>query len=139
MEHTSSREPTAIVLPPNRSFGLLFCFVFALIGVFPLLAGGGLRLWSLVASGLFGTAALLLPDALTPLNRLWMRFGALLHRIVSPIVLAVLFFLVITPFALVMRLFKRDVLLLRPDASKTSYWVDRDPPGPSPDSLNNQF
>ncbi|MBX3591995.1 MAG: hypothetical protein KF755_13920 [Burkholderiaceae bacterium] len=130
--------PEGLQLPTNRSFGLVFCGFFALLALFPLLSGGSVRLWSAVASAAFGATALFFPSVLTPLNRLWMRFGALLHRIVSPIVLALLFFVVITPFGLVMRLLGKDPLKLRSEPVQT-YWIDREPPGPQPESLNNQF
>lgn len=130
--------PEGLQLPANRSFGLVFCGFFALIALFPLFSGGPVRVWAAIVSALFGAAAFLFPSALTPLNRLWMRFGALMHRIVSPIVLALLFFAVITPFGLAMRLLGRRPLKLRYEPVET-YWIDRDPPGPGPESLNNQF
>lgn len=137
--HTNRpNPPEGLQLPTNRSFGLVFCGFFALLALFPLLSGGSVRLWSAIVSATFGATALFLPSVLTPLNRLWMRFGALLHRIVSPIVLALLFFVVITPFGLVMRLLGKDPLKLRSEPVQT-YWIDREPPGPQPESLNNQF
>ncbi len=138
MPSTEPNSPGELQLPTNRSFGLVFCGFFALLALFPLLYGGSARLWSVVVSAAFGATALLFPSVLTPLNRLWMRFGALLHRIVSPVILALLFFVVITPFGLVMRLLRKDPLRLRFEPVQT-YWIDRDPPGPSPESLNNQF
>ncbi len=137
--HTNRpNPPEGLQLPTNRSFGLVFCGFFALLALFPLLSGGSVRLWSPIVSATLGATALFLPSVLTPLNRLWMRFGALLHRIVSPIVLALLFFVVITPFGLVMRLLGKDPLKLRSEPVQT-YWIDREPPGPQPESLNNQF
>ena len=138
LESSRSIRPDELVLPPNRSFGLLFCLVFAIVAAWPLFFSGSVRLWAVIASGLFGAVSLVAPDILTPLNRAWMKFGALLHRIVSPVVLGVLFFVVITPFGLVMRLFRRNLLGLRREATD-SYWVNREPPGPKPDSLTNQF
>ena len=138
METKQPNRESEIVLPSNRSFGLLFVIVFLIVAVWPLFFGGGLRLWAVAVSALFALAALVVPGILTPLNRLWMKFGAVLHRIVSPIVLAILFFVVITPYGLVMRAFKRDPLRLRREASDT-YWVDRSPPGPAPDSMDKQF
>lgn len=138
METSQPRREHEIVLPSNRSFGLLFCFVFLVVAFWPIVFGGGLRLWAVAISALFALAALVVPGVLTPLNRLWMKFGALLHRIVSPIVLGILFFVVITPYGLVMRAFKRDPLRLRREPADT-YWVDRSPPGPAPDSMDKQF
>jgi hypothetical protein len=83
--------------------------------------------------------AWLSPAALAPLNRVWTRFGLLLHRIVSPVVLGVMFFVVVTPMGLIMRALGKDPLRLRFDRDARSYWIDRRPPGPAPDTLNNQF
>ena len=90
-------------------------------------------------SAAFLAAALVWPGVLAPLNRLWTRFGLLLHRLVSPLVLGVMFFLVITPMGLVMRALGKDPLRLQRDRAARTYWIDRQPPGPAPDSLNNQF
>jgi hypothetical protein len=83
--------------------------------------------------------AILKPDILAPLNRLWMKFGELLHRIVSPIVLGIIFFGVITPFGKVMALSRRDPLRRKQDPNLSSYWIRREPPGPAPGSFPNQF
>lgn len=123
----------------DRSFGLVFAGVFAVIGGIKLWAGSS---WSwpwLVASGLMLSLALALPGVLAPANRLWLRFGLLLHRIVNPLVMGLLFFLTVTPLALVLRLMGKDLLRLRRDRSTPSYWIVRTPPGPSPDSMINQF
>lgn len=138
METTRPGQPEGPQLPTNRSFGLVFCGFFALVAALPLLSGGSVRNWSAIVSAIFGVAAFVFPFALAPLNRLWMRFGALLHRIVSPVVLALLFFVVITPFGLAMRMLGKAPLKLRYEPVQT-YWIDRDPPGPAPDSLDNQF
>jgi len=92
-----------------------------------------------VVSGLFLLLAVLVPRVLAPANRLWTKFGLLLHHIVSPLALGVLFFLVVTPTGLLMRLFGKDPLRLRFDPAADSYWIKRDPPGPAADSLKNQF
>jgi hypothetical protein len=123
----------------NRSFGLVFAAVLLVVGVFPWLFGGILRLWALFASAAFLAVALVSPSVLAPLNRLWTRFGLLLHKIVSPIVLSIMFYLVITPIGLLMRLFGKDPLRLKYDPSAESYWIPRDPPGPAPESLKDQF
>jgi len=92
-----------------------------------------------VVGAAFLVVAWLRPAVLAPLNRAWTRFGLLLHRIVSPIVLGVMFFVVITPMGLVMRALGKDPLRLRYDREARTYWIDRRPPGPAPDTLNNQF
>jgi hypothetical protein len=83
--------------------------------------------------------AFLAPKLLTPLNWFWTRLGLVLHKIVSPLVLGIMFFVVITPMGVVMRLFGKDPLRLRLDKTQASYWLERTPPGPKPDTLSNQF
>ena len=129
-------------LPSERSFGLLFSAVFALLAGYGWLFKG----WSLlivlvlvavaVAFVLLGFVA---PKVLRPLNWLWFQLGQLLGKIVSPVVLGAIFFLILTPVSLLIRLFGRDELRLKRKASQTSYWLDRAPPGPEPESFKNQF
>jgi hypothetical protein len=123
----------------NRSFGLVFSVFFAIVGLLPLLLGSGVRRWALATAAAFAVAGLLFPTLLAPLARLWARIGTFLHRVVSPIVLGVMFFLVVTPIGLVMRWFGKDPLRLKFDRTAESYWIPREPPGPAPDSLKNQF
>jgi hypothetical protein len=123
----------------DRSFGIVFAVVFAAIGLAPLAFGGGLRIWSVLVGAAFLVVALALPRVLAPLNRLWLRFGLLLHRIVSPIVLGIMFYLVITPIGLFMRAMGKDLLRLKFDQRLPSYWIERVPPGPSPESIKDQF
>jgi predicted membrane metal-binding protein len=123
----------------ERSFGFVFAAVFVLVALWPLLDSAPPRRWAIAVAAVFALCAWLAPKVLAPLNRLWFRFGELLHRIVSPIALGVIFFGVVTPYAVVMRLFGRDELLLRKSSARPSYWVRREPPGPPPDSFRNQF
>jgi hypothetical protein len=123
----------------DRTFGLVFTAFFAIVAVLPMLRGEPPRLWAFAAAGAFLLLALAVPRALAPLNRLWLRFGDLLHRIVSPIALAILFYGVVTPTGLLMRLFGKDPLRLRFDREAKSYWIAREPPGPPPESLKDQF
>lgn len=139
MAHESFQREDDTPTSSNRSFGLVFAVVFALIGLFPLLHGASVRTWSLGVGGVFAIAAVAFPAMLAPLNRLWMKFGRLLHRFVSPIVLGLLFFVVITPMGLAMRMLGKDPLKLRADTQSKSYWIDRTPPGPRPDSFIDQF
>jgi len=88
---------------------------------------------------IFLLLALLVPKALAPLNWVWTKLGLLLHKIVSPVVLGILFFMVFTPIGITFRLFGGDPLRLRFDSNALSYWIARSPPGPAPDSLKNQF
>lgn len=136
---SSPLQQTSLVLPSNRSFGLLFAVVFALVAVWPLFFGGAVRNWAGALSAAFAATALLTPNVLAPLNKGWMRFGALVHRIMSPVLLAIMFFVVLTPFAVVMRATGRRPLALLRDKSADTYWVHREPPGPDPESIRNQF
>lgn len=123
----------------ERAFGIVFAVFFAVIGLWPLVAGGAPRFWALGVAAAFLVAALLVPKALGPLNRLWFKFGLLLHRIVSPLAMGMLFFVAVTPVALIMRLLGKDVLNLRFRRDAKSYWIERTPPGPAPDSMRRQF
>lgn len=139
MSHESYDRAEHIEGSSNRSFGLVFTAFFTLIGLLPLIASRGPRWWSVAIAALFLVLALLTPALLAPLNRLWMNLGVLLGRIVSPIALGVVFFLVVTPIGLFMRLLGKDFLRLRLDGSSPSYWIDRRPPGPAADTLRDQF
>lgn len=123
----------------DRSFGLVFAAFFLIVGLLPLLHGHALRIWALLMAAGFLVVAMIIPGILSPLNRLWTSFGLLLHRIVSPIALSILFYGIVTPTGLLMRLFGKDPLRLRPDKNAASYWIVRTPPGPEPESLKNQF
>jgi hypothetical protein len=123
----------------DRTFGLVMSAFFLFTGVWPLLHGKPVREWMAVVSAAFLAVALIRAPLLHPLNRAWTGLAVLLHRIVSPVVLGVLFYLVVTPIALCMRWFGRDALRLRADPSAASYWVPREPPGPTPESMLHQF
>lgn len=123
----------------NRAFGWMFVIVFLIIALWPLLFGGALRWWSLIISTLVMLITQTAPGLLTIPNRLWMRFGMLLHRVVSPVMLAVMFFLIVTPTGLLMRVFAKRPLRLGRDPAAASYWIKRDPPGPPAEDMSNQF
>lgn len=123
----------------ERFFGITFFVFFLLIALWPLLWGKPLRIGVLGVSISFLALALIRPSLLAPLNRLWLKFGALLHSITSPIILGIMFFLVILPIGLLMRLLGKDFLRLRFDNNTPSYWIKREPPGPDKSSLNRQF
>ena len=121
----------------ERNFGLVFAVVFALVGLWPILGGNGMRIWALAVAAVFALLAFVRPSVLRPLNLAWFRFGLLLGRIVSPVVMALIFFVAVTPTALVMRMFGKDVLQLRFDREAKSYWIGReDDPATS---MKNQF
>jgi Saxitoxin biosynthesis operon protein SxtJ len=123
----------------NRTFGIVFAVFFALIAVLPMLRGHAVRRWALPVSALFLLAALAAPKLLSPLNRAWTGLGSLLHAVVNPLVLGILFYLVFTPFGWVLRRMGKDFLRLRPAPGAPSYWIPRQPPGPRPESMSRQF
>ncbi len=126
-------------LPSNRKFGWFFTFLFAVLAAYAYWkAWATVALVALILCLLFVVLALLAPRLLTPLNRLWYSFGLLLGKIVSPVVLGIIFIVLITPISLITRLFGRDELRLK-KRSVDTYWVDRSPPGPKPDSFKNQY
>ena len=123
----------------DRVFGLVFAALFLLIGSGPLRHEHPPRWWAYGLAAVFALAALLRPALLSGLNRLWIKFGILIGKVVSPIALGILFYGVLTPVAAVIRLSGRDPLRLKLDPNASSYWIMRKPPGPQPDSMTNQF
>ena len=123
----------------DRSFGNVMAVVFAVIGAWPLLFEGPPRWWALIAAALFCSLAFLRPAWLAPLNRLWFRFGLLLNKITSPLVMGLLFYGLITPYAYILRWSGKDLLRLRLDPSADNYWIERNPPGPAPETIKRQF
>jgi hypothetical protein len=123
----------------DRSFGWVFATFFAVIALWPLFRAEGTRWWALALAGGFGLTATVRPALLAPLNVAWTRLGALLSAIVSPVVLAALFYLTVTPIALIARVLGKDPLRLNLDPDARSYWIVRSPPGPDPASMKNQF
>ncbi len=128
-----SRE--AVRTASNRSFGIVFTVVFALIGAAPLIGGGAIRWWAVAIGALFLALSLLRPRILAPLNRLWTRFGLLLHHIVNPLVMGFLFFLVVTPIGLLMRAVGKRPLNIALDPDANSYWCSA--PGSLDTSLSH--
>lgn len=135
---TSTSTPPK--LPSERSFGFMFVIIFAGVGLYGLFKGWG----STTVSAFIGACLILavvsvfVPRVLAPFNRAWFHLGQLLGKIVSPIVLGIIFYGLLTPVALISRIIKRDELKLKP-RSVSSYWIERDPPGPACDSFKNQF
>ncbi len=137
MPFDSHAGHTTVTVGSERAFGGVFTLVFLLVGLWPLTGGGDVRGWALAVAGAFLAATLIRPSLLAPFNRLWFRFGMLLHRIVSPLVMGLLFFVTVTPTALVFRLLGKDLLKLRPDSTATTYWVQRD--ADRTGTMTNQF
>lgn len=122
----------------DRSFGWLFGTFFVLVGLWPLLRAGAVRGWALVVGSGFLLVAQLRPTLLSKANSLWMKLSVLVSRIMNPMVIGVLFFVVVAPVGLLRRLFGKDVLRLRRHGGP-SYWILRDPPGPESHTMTNQF
>ena len=123
----------------DRNFGLTMAAVAAILGSLPLLRGAAPHWIFLILAAVFAALSLAAPRLLFPLNYVWFRFGLLLHRIMSPIVIGAVFFLCVTPIGVIMRWFGKDVLSLRRRPDLPSYWIVRDPPGPEPGTMTDQF
>ena len=123
----------------ERAFGWTMAAAFALIALWPLFAGGAIRTWAAGLAVAFLAAAAIAPRILAPLNRAWLAFGRLLHAIVSPLIMGLLFAVAVVPTGLFLRLTGKDPLRLKYDRSAPTYWIARDPPGPAPGSMKNQF
>lgn len=136
--HEHAGAKTEVQMGSERSFGLVFAIVFAVIALWPLPGGGEIRAWAMALSGAFVLAAMAAPRVLKPLNVLWFKFGMLLHHVVTPLVMGLLFFVTVTPIGLLMRATGKDPMRLK-RGQTDSYWIVRDPPGPAGDSMKNQF
>ena len=124
-----------IKIGSNRSFGIVFFVVFLLIALYPLLKDSDLRIWSLLISLIFLALGLLNSNLLTPLNKLWFKFGLFLGKIISPLVMGFIFFAVVTPIGILMRILGKDLLNLKYNKKK-SYWIEKT--GPK-SKMKNQF
>jgi len=137
--HEDLSRKQAVKQSSDKFFGLTFFVFFLAIALLPIIHGNPPRIWAGILSALFFLLALLAPKLLAPANSLWLKFGALLHAITSPIILGIMFYLVITPIGLIMRAMGKDLLRLKLDRECRSYWIEREPPGPEKNSLNRQF
>jgi predicted membrane metal-binding protein len=137
--HEDFKAKSDVKQGSDKSFGLVFAGFFAIVGLWPLFKGEEIRLWALILAALFLAAAFLRPEILKPLNRVWFLFGLLLHKIVSPLIMGLLFFVSVTPIAVIMRLAGKDPLRLKRDPNANSYWILRDPPGPPAGGMTHQF
>ena len=119
----------------NKSFGIVFFIFFLLISIYPLINKGDIRLWSLIISIIFLVLGLLNSKTLTPLNYIWFKIGIFLGKIVSPIVMCLIFFVIVTPIAILMRLLNKDLLNLKFN-KKSTYWIEKNEPK---SKMRNQF
>ena len=124
-----------VKISSNRSFGIVFFIVFILIAFYPLINQGEIRIWSVLISLLFLILGIINSKILTPLNKVWFKFGIFLGKIISPIVMGLIFFLVVTPIAFLMRMLKKDLLNLK-FSKNNSYWVEKTD---SKSTMKNQF
>ena len=124
-----------IKISSNRSFGVLFAFVFSLVAFWPTLNQNEIRIWSLIIAIAFLILGLLNSKLLTPLNKIWFRFGIFLGNFISPIIMGIIFFFVVTPTGLIMKLFNRDLINLKKN-NKKSYWIEKKD---IKSSMKNQF
>ena len=124
-----------IKISSNRSFGIVFFIVFILIAFYPLINQGEIRIWSVLISLLFLILGIINSKILTPLNKVWFKFGIFLGKIISPIVMGLIFFLVVTPIAFLMRMLKKDLLNLKFNKNN-SYWIKKTD---SKSTMKNQF
>ena len=122
-------------LPTNRNFGIVFSIVFLIIAIYPLISSGDIRIWSLIVSIFFLFLGIFNSNLLSPLNKLWMKFGIFLGNVISPIIMGIIYFLVVTPIGILLRLFRKDVLRLKNNDSNT-YWIKKDNMN---NDMKNQF
>ena len=124
-----------IKIGSTRSFGIVFFILFLLIALYPTINSEGIRMWSVILSLIFLVLGLLDSKILTPLNKIWFKFGILLGKIISPLVMGIIFFLVVTPIGIIMKILKKDLLNLKYNKNK-SYWIEKT--GPK-SKMKNQF
>ena len=124
-----------IKIGSNRSFGIVFFVVFLIIGLWPLINNGDIRNWSVIISATFLVLGLLNSKVLTPLNKAWFRFGIFLGNFIAPIVMAIVYFLVVTPIGILMKIVKKDLINLKKNNNK-SYWIEKNE---IKSSMKNQF
>ena len=117
-----------IKISSNRSFGLLFFVIFLIVSLWPLTHEGSIRIWSVIISAVFLILGLINSRLLTPLNVFWFKFGMILGAIISPIVMGIVFFLVVTPTGFILRIMGKDLLNKKYDKEKETYWIKRNAP-----------
>ena len=120
----------------ERSFGFVFAIVFAIIGLWPLMSDGGVRIWSMAVAVVFVGLAIFVPNSLKWPNKIWFKFGMLLGAVIAPLVMMLLYFVAVTPTGLIMRLLRKDLLRTKYDRAADSYWLQRSKP---PGTMKNQF
>ena len=125
-----------IKIASNKSFGIVFFILFLIVSLYPLTNNESIRYWSLIISMIFLILGLLNSNLLTPLNKIWSRFGILLGKLISPFIMLIIFFLVVTPIGLIMKIIKKDLLNLKFRKDKETYWIEKTEPK---SKMKNQF
>ena len=137
--HESLDREDDIKVGTERGFGSVFACVFVMVGLWPLLDGAPIRWWAFIVAAVFIVCAFLIPIALRPLNILWFKIGMLMYKVVNPLTMAMLYYFTVVPMGLVMKMFGKDPLSRSFDKTVSTYWIDREPPGPEPESMKYQF
>ena len=137
--HEDLRRRHTVKRSSNRCFGIVFFSVFGLIAIWPIFHDGAFRIWALTLGLGFLLTALFRPAVLTPLNKAWTAFGLLLHKIVNPVVMGLIFYLTVLPTGLALRILKKDLLHIDWDENADSYWIPRETSVTSLSSMKNQF
>ena len=137
--HEDVERNEVVKTSSNKSFGLVFASVCFVVAALIYYYQGTRWYWWLIAGGTFGALAIAAPGVLGPLNKIWGKFGMLLHMVTSPLILAILFFVFVTPVGLLMRMTGKDPLKRRFEPRVKSYWIPREPQGPVPESFKNQY
>ena len=125
----------SVKMSTNKNFGIVFFIFFFIIAMWPLLSSNDIRLWSLIISLIFLILGILDSKILTPLNKLWMKFGLFLGNLISPIIMGIIYFIVVTPTGLIMKILGKDLLLLKKNNMQT-YWIEKKDPKTI---MKNQF
>ena len=137
--HESFARDEEVVAGSDRSFGLVMAGAFAVVSALNAWHDGRVWPWTATLASLFVVAALTRPAILNPLNRIWLKFGLLLHKVVNPVIMALLFYGTVLPTGLLMRAMGKDLLRLKREPDAASYWIVRAPPGPAPETMKDQF
>jgi hypothetical protein len=137
--HEAFERDEQVVAGSDRSFGFVMAGAFTVVSLLNGWHAGRIWPWTTGLAALFLIAALLRPAVLNPLNRVWLKFGLLLHKIVNPVIMALLFYGTVLPTGLVMRAMGKDLLRLKRDPDAASYWIVRTPAGPAPETMKDQF
>ena len=137
--HEDLNRHEDIKVGSERAFGIVFAIVFAVVAAWPLLDSMPPRWWALAVAVVFVVAGYFFPIVLKPLNIVWFKIGMLMYKVINPLTMAMLYVTTIIPIGLIMRAVGKDLLNLKMDRSASTYWIERDPPGPEPESMKDQF